>query len=358
MDLSLPLGCQKMGPRLDKEQKTIIKYKAGDLVLIEDATDIIKDVIVNGDDHLEWIMEEIAKYYNVAYLRSETFSMVDVDEERCFLAGKLLKETERYKRDIQKDLKKNNIIITIIGLDLGKEAGGHYASVIYNKEKNTIHLFDSISCSKEESPHIWQFECVLKLVFGKEVKFIKPQISHKACLQYSGGFANNYCYSIGWDRMPDLKIPKIYLPIQNQCTEAQNHFCYMWTLWYIQSYLSGLNVSKIADDILSYKVDPLVVIKTYVWQIINLPIGPQKKKLRDLIDPELLKFFDTHFSSIWTNDPNRTFNVSLDFKRYKINYPKPAKNIQECFDSTIIPIKITEEKNYAHKNIATKCRVE
>lgn len=365
VDLSLPLGCQGIKPYntyWSTEDEDLIINNAADLVMIENASEIMRTVMMDKDS-IELILKTIAAQYSVSYMPSESFFNEFVDDTCVINGEKLRKKAKEYKKELD-SRPKNKVCIGIIAIDLGK-IGGHYAAIIYNPKFHEVVLFDSMQTDVCGSPHTWQFECIINLIFDDSAKKIKitrttkflKDFTKELSLQKTGGFINedNLPYSLTLDDNVSSEDKAI---IMSQSTENQNHFCYMWAIWFIQHYLKGKDVVDSAKDLFKRNIDPLVAIKVYIWQIFNMKLIAEdggEINLRGLIPKKLQDYFDKHFLSIWTNDPKRSFSISTNFRRYDIPRPKAPANIESCLISSLNPGNLKLVENLATKNILEFC---
>lgn len=365
---SVPLACQNFDDfeNLDAEEKMLIRSGATELVMIEEASNLVDGVKrseIDGEWSLNLILQEIASVYKVKYLPWDIFYGFEPDNKDPCDGVKILKSVEKYRKTNAVD-KLKDLTVTIIALDFG-DIGGHFGAVLYDPKNKEVHLFDSMQGNEIEdwchekgcSTNTWQFECLLKLIFrGAAIKRSR-EFTEETSLQFTGGFSGTEPYSIiKWRREnPTRSLGKLAKLI-DQSTESQNHFCYMWSLWAIQHHLEGMDVAESAASILSSGTDPLVVIKIYIWQLFRLRLG--KLSLIDYIPVSYRRFFEVQFPGIWTNDPHRKFSTSTDFARYVIKMPSAPKNIRECLRDSLAGTLLMRESIDIDKNqIIKMCKL-
>lgn len=332
VDIHLPLELQypKEFGDLDADQLYLIcKQDALDLILIENASEMFKKLMFETKDKkglIETLLSEVAKGTDTTVLESRGFEADDVEKLVDFQNPNT--ETKR-RRELQKELEKTldptlsyyretipllktRYVITILALEHhGEDA--HYGAFIYDREKNVAEIFDSMMTAPEgykmASGYSDMFYSLALDMFGNAKINYPDCIKEELALQFTGGFPSNYAHYI----IQSFKKGKITSAVAYnanlQSSDSQNHFCYMWSIWYIQMRLMGLSIKNILREL--SQIDPLVVIKTYCYLMLyNLPF--RKGKLIDYMP--LREFFDSHFPSIWYDEQN----TSNKFKRYEI----------------------------------------
>ena len=191
-------------------------------------------------------------------------------------------------------------------------------------------------------------------IFDVDVSSVKiPEcFTDELSLQITGGFGETNPVIL----IKNLVPKNLQRKLRIQSTESQNHFCYMWSLWYLHHKMMGIDPMKSAKEILEFKMDPLVVIKRYIWFIFHQDLDG--KKLIDEIPRNYRRFFDHHFRSIWTNDPMRTFQVNYDFNRYDVPIKdKPAPNtINDCLAASVRKVTITRAAKTDPFDAREKCK--
>lgn len=256
--------------KYDEEQKFLIKNNCKDLVLIENATEIlniVKDSPCFLENFFHYIISRNKSDYE--FLGSYTFRIV---------------KNKHIKQNITRKTNKN---VIQIGLDFGH--CGHYGIIINNNGK--IILFDSMQYEGSSVYSNIFFE-ICKDIFG-----VYPEMSffpiEEKCLQISGGFIQKR-----YKKESDNDWLK-----RIQSMESQNHFCYFWTIWYFDMFLTN----KLD---LKYIENPLFVIKKYIYKMLKL-VYPDIKILFKQVFSEnsqfLLKFFKKYFIYIWNE--NKTIYI-------------------------------------------------
>jgi hypothetical protein len=328
-----------------EEMDLICKYGALDLVLIEGASDLIGDVIKNN---LELILEKIvlaSNNKNVEYMRSETFPFyVNQDvKHKYFLKDETVKNSDEYFQLVSEYReeflsKKQKDIVTVLALNLGNE--GHYAAVYYSND--TVYLFESMSV-KIHPTHRYKYDSsyksagyytpyyvsLAKDIFSPRKITVPDCISEELSLQFTGGFPSHMPLKVRTSNK--TKEEQRLLSIQS--TESQNHFCYLWAIWWLHLRLVDMNFET--NIKIFNKLDPLVAIKRYAWCILV--------SLNLLAEIENKDFFKKHFMSIWSNVP-LTDKLSLQFGRYDIPLPK-CSNILDAITQSVIVVPLNRVEN-------------
>lgn len=349
INLSLPLEVSHPDEfgELDNDQKELIlQYEALDLVLIENASELFR-VSLQKEEVFENILKSIVdaqKKKNIKYLESETFPFYVSDkmknlykkEKEASSSEKMRKKYLSLVNKYKKKINRKQEYVSIIAVDLGS-SGGHYAAFYYSNDKVT--LFDSMQTSvsenlrnlysqsvKSASQYTHYFFQLASDIFPEAQIEIPDCIKKEVSLQYTGGFLEDLPYFLENSDIDESTKRRLIL----QTTESQNHFCYLWSIWWIHMQVLGIDFSDVLK--LFETTDPLIVIKKYGWCVVHI--------LNIHIDYE--KFFNKHFLSIWSNGNDK---MSIEFNKYTI--PKPLKckdDINYAFDQSIqniIPTKVS-----------------
>ena len=381
IDLNVPLEMQsKKFEEIDNAQKDLIcKNNALDLVLIENANEIFRMFMQEGKDNhnINAAMELIGtSNKNCIYLQTETFDIVQDDEDEdgdpIWNFTENEENSDKLKEYIDicseiiedEDIDENTIIYTVIGLNLGD--GGHYGAIIYDVSEKKIYVFDSMSGStKEETEYTNSgtekifIKVATRLFLGDENyngienietdDFQVEPVYVDYFLQPTGGFEEFLAPVLrklekANERKKDKKQKELIQLINLQHTESQNHFCYIWSIWFCNIYLiGGMNkfndiVSKISKD----KCISLIIIKKYILGLVHLLSNEDKINLN--VKMEYKEFFDKKFPQIWSNHENKYENK---YELYNIKWKKP-RNIKQCLDfsyENFIISKIKKTKN-------------
>lgn len=355
-DLSLPLGFtypDEFGDLDEDEKELIIEHEALDLVLIENASELFR-MAIQKETMFEKILKELVggqKNKYIRYLDSETFPFyVSQEKKRKFYpstkaASSSQNKKTRYTRLIEaykKRINRDYEYVSIVAVD-AEESGGHYAAFYYSNNKVT--LFDSMQTMLSESEKDSFSEGVISAseytqyfyqlamdIFPGSVVEIPDCIKKEVSLQYTGGFTGYLPYFLE-EANVDENTQRIII---SQTTESQNHFCYLWSMWWIHLKLLGLKFENILN--LFDNNDPLIVIKKYGWclvKILNIPIEHEA-------------FFNKHFLSIWSNGNDK---LSIKFNRYDINIPQCNNDINNAFFQSIANLTPTIVKNTHVQNV-------
>ena len=316
MNTPLELKDRKNFEELDEMQKKFIcKYDALDLVLLENANELFRILMQEGENNknIEKLLKAIGKERkNSIYLPSQTFEVKQTKKENWVFTN-----TNDNRLELQdyicscnntvKKVESDTIIYTIVGLDLGE--GGHYASLICDISEKTIHIFDSMSGQypDDEDYTIGGLDSAFKQVAKRlfigdnsfnglkplsKMKFKIKSVYNPYILQPTGGFELFTSPSLQSLEKTNEKLMK---RINIQHTDSQNHFCYIWSIWFTQIYLRGKIdfYDEIIDKIKMENMISLVVIKKYILGFVSL--------LGNTIHS---KFINSRFKQIWSNHEN------------------------------------------------------
>jgi hypothetical protein len=174
---------------------------------------------------------------------------------------------------------------TVIGINLRIDEesfdtyGGHYCALLIEKKAGRIivHIFDPMHSEMDHGGYIIHFLSLISEIMGKvggafEILPVNIFKNEKQKLQSTGGFSGNspqfhdvYIREYG-ERFTNNDIQKFG-------QDSQNHFCYMWCIWFLHMRTSF--PSDIADSILSTigkhiesgVCVPLVIIKRYMYAL-------------------------------------------------------------------------------------------
>jgi hypothetical protein len=328
---------------LDNMQKDLIFNHDGlDLVLIENANEIFRQFIMDGNDmRLELLLQKIGcEYENSIYLRSDT---VDIKQDE---QGEWMMESSKYNKKVirkyiedatrkikKSKVNKSTIIYTIFGMNLGE--GGHYGALVCDIKHRVVHIFDSMSgdykdgnstlisgtqdCFLKLAYKIFNSKEILDILFKKtksEFAFKCKPVNVKYMLQPTGGFEDFIS-----PELENIEDEKLQRNINIQHTDSQNHFCYIWSILFIQIYLRGkMKLFKsFIEDMKEKDIIPLTVIKQYIMGLVNVI---------NQGDLEHVLFFYKYFPRIWSNYDTP---CELEFDLFNVNF-RSARNMSTCLD--------------------------
>jgi len=294
-----------------------------DVVLIENASEIVSQM-KNTHGFIEQIFDFILEDNKKGYKFLGSYNFPES------VAG-IEKKAKSLKREHDMSAKK---LILHVSLDLGDV--GHYGIIIRNG--NTVIVFDSMQATDKDSEHSYytpKFKLIAKALFG--INPIVPNIRGCESLQPTGGFVEEKKSDKGW-----------FYAVQN--ADSQNHFCYMWAIWWCHLFIIGGKraTDKAIKSIYRRKILPLVVIKRYIWALLN-SFYTSNKDLTDLFKEvigqkvpdrdihRILAFFMVHFRYIW--DDLDTKDVKK-FNRYAIidcdlNEVRNMGSTNDCLDYSL-----------------------
>ena len=312
----------------DEQQKYIKKHNALDLVLIENANEMIR-LFLQSDGIFEEILDYLqSKYPGTFYLPTESFNRNLRDRHETI---------ENYCEHNSTDFSQYKFIISIYALKI--QNAGHYASFFVNVEEKSLYIFDSMQTFGGKSIYSNEFielgkeifvDC-FKIVDPNNIKVFEYVNSYFKSLQPTGGFFEGTPAIL---RYLNIKLPsKTLKEIKYQHINSQDHFCYMWAFWMLNLFLENADFVNIFDEIEQgnreflmntygetiHGLIPLVIIKRYTYCMIKI-LGETrfKKFLRTTYKSRsnfYYKFFKKHFFSMWHNpDPTDAVFYRYNFK--------------------------------------------
>jgi hypothetical protein len=355
--LDLPLECQDPSDfeGLDLEQRSFLDNGALDLVLIENAAELTRRVMMEKGN-LEKILKLFSKTYDgCSVLPSETFPIYTENGNEKWQNTGTKEEYQNLVKEMRKKYlslaKKQNVdcVYAVFSLlvevdedNEDNEGGGHYGSFYINtKFPDRAYIFDSMQNSAKGSHYTIFFSQLAKDIFGVQKVVFDRNFTPETSLQLTGGFSNNPPLMLLYEDDPHhILTEEDKYDVKIQATESQNHFCYMWSIWSLHLRMIGEDPFKIAQTISSRKIDPLVVIKRYIWSLFNY----KDLRLIDQIPGKYRNFFEYHWSAIWSNDPIRAFVPNTFFRRYKIPLDS-CQDLTQCLKLSYEQINVINEQN-------------
>ena len=344
MALPLEILDPKKYNTFDIEQIELINnYNAYDLVLIENATELFREVMHDKPGNLEKMLQIIVNDIGseCVYVDSETFPYyvtpqtireynLDPDESRA-TKQEYNAAIRRYKKmHLTAAFKKNPCIITIFAADL-VWSGGHYAAYIWHGDDQKLIIFDSMATSHGTSAYYPYFQQLGRDVFGTPKEMGVPRIQNLISLQYTGGFSRNIPSEIPQsvlnNQAQDPQLRRFVKAVTAQSTESQNHFCYMWSIWFIHALLTGYKLEALTATINDNDVNPLFVIKRYSWAMLKLANLESQLSYPDL--------YNKYFPMVWYNTSPASF-APYKMKMYECDSPK------QCFVNSMTDARLTE----------------
>jgi len=340
MTLPLEILDSKQYGTFDLSQLQFINNEnAYDLVLIENATELFRQVI-----HKDWNLEALLKIVvesaesDCVYLVSEAFPYyLKPDTIKNFGPGPNIRASvfkynsavKKYKETHLSDtIKKNKCIVGLFAADL-LVSGSHYAAYIWNDSTKKLLIFDSMATITNTSAYYPFFQQLGKDLFGVPKELAVPCLKGLLSLQQTGGFAGNLPYITKLAMEQGIISPGVAMAIGNQSTESQNHFCYIWSIWFIHLLLTGQSLEEVTTIIKNKELDPLFVIKRYAWSMLKLA-GLEKH----IDHPD---FYQTYFPRVWVNSNP----IKNDFKPYILTMYS-CKSGKECLKKSISPAVLKE----------------
>lgn len=366
LNSNVPLELQKsdFGQLDEMQNKMICKLNALDLVLLENANELFRMLMQEGDDNdnLEKALNLVKnKNSRGIYLPSRTFDIKMNSKDNWVFDQKNTNKRLLHEyicecsHLIKNKVKNDSIIYTIIGLDLGE--GGHYGALVCDVKLREIHIFDSMSGAFDGQVYTAAtqsiFKSVAKKIFIGDDSYtgiLNPDLDGfkfknvytKYILQPTGGFEDFVAPILS--KLDNPKNKKAMNDINLQHTESQNHFCYMWSIWFCHIYLKdGIKLyKKIINKFEKNEVLTLVVIKKYILGIIQF--------LDDEVEQK--NFFYKRFPQIWSNHEDPWKN---NFGLYEISWCKP-KTIEDCLNDSINNLEVTKIESTQYVLNNHKCK--
>lgn len=353
--LPLELTFPDIYGEFDDEQKELINLGASPLILVENASEMVSQM-KNIPGFIEQIINLIIadNKSDYVFLGVETFPVVIKekwlkkfpDTDKTMIYGENEELTEKYEQLLNairpSKLPKNAVLQ--IGADLGD--AGHYG-ILIKHGANTL-VFDSMQYAGH-SAYTALFAQIAEDLFGGGITVLPEPANRDACPQPTGGFINK-------DAFQDEKAYQYAL----QDTDSQNHFCYVWAIWYFHIFVKygTLGVINIFSSMQQQCQNPLVVIKRYIWAIIN-SFYPDAKILNKLINEVvsasrgkkvslkasdfITRFFMMHFRYIWDDLKTGKFQLFsvIDCNLTKV---RNMNNIDKCLSYALEPVPYVLDK--------------
>lgn len=333
---------------LDEDQRKLIEIGARPLILLENANDIIGHA-KNKPGFLEKGLEYLSSLSReTTFIPPETFpirsDLVNAGEKEYY-NDLITSSKEAFLHKVDEGYKK---IITIFAVDiLGDEdenekresIGGHYASFYVDVNRKFTEVFDSMASDERGGGfYTEEFLNIADNVFGFRSRH-PARISDIKSLQLTGGFVDKDTPTPQTlAQVMGNKYPKIdgltTLDYILQSTESQNHFCYFWALWNLNHRVCDRNTMDSVNRIYDQHIDPLVVIKRYIWCLLLNPAI----NLISYIKKNLRPFLEAHFLYIWTDDLYREGSTSPIFRLYRIPDPGDSDCLQNS--TNILPSEL------------------
>lgn len=265
---------------LDGEQLDLAGSGSLPVVVLENASELVSQM-----KNIHGFIEQIVKYiiqdnksdyvfmgsYTLPYVLKDTWiNTYTAPDAEKYGEGNLTTEYEQIINSIKSENKNiPNKAMLHIGAEIGEV--GHYGVII--KNGNDIIIFDSMQ-SNLLSSYTGFFSQITEDVFGIKGKTLSSPSSDETCPQLTGGFVSPR----------EKKESKESYSRRLQDLDSQNHFCYMWSIWYFHVFVTQgkQGLENLFEDIHKNCIPPLVVIKRYIWSILN-SLYPTNKALNDLI---------------------------------------------------------------------------
>lgn len=344
--LDVPLECQDPEEygNLDEEQIFLLKNNALDLVLIENAAELLRRVMMSKDN-IERVLTLLSNTYEgCGVLPSESFPMYSSKPHLQSLntgtENQYKKAVSNMRKKYLKLIERKDVkcVFAVFGLIVDPDGGGHYGSFYVNVTTGRVMMFDSMQMTEQGSSYSDHFQGLAVDIFGTNEIYYDSDWRPETSLQLTGGFSQNDSLMVRLYPTKFNRLEKKFINIQS--TESQNHFCYMWSIWSIHLRMLNMEPHNVAIKIRERGVDPLTVIKRYSWALFNFPA----LNFIEQIPKRYQNFFKYHWPSIWSNDPLRKFVPNLFFSRYSIPLDF-CQDISSCAHLSYGELKVITEQN-------------
>jgi hypothetical protein len=195
---------------------------------------------------------------------------------------------------------------------------GHYGAC--QIVDNILYIFDSMMNPEPRITNDEDYSLEFVHIVRNESKIPIKKIV-KDChytgysMEVTGGcldVENYYIKSTNQDWIKDMK----YLGVDNQ-----NQFCYMWAILYILYKSKNKSFPELLTNVCKNKIIPLVVIKTFIFNILKLMI-PKCTYLQKYLTP----FFFAHFFTFTTN----AIEYDLDINNEKSIFNDKNNKFEIC----------------------------
>jgi hypothetical protein len=271
----------------DEEQLYAVRNGFSDVVKTENANELVRIFVQEFKKGyvLDLLLRTLGEKLNIYTVDSVTFEvlhdyykLLEDDSQICKLARSVIEFITSNKQ----------MFGTVVGINLRVDErttddyGGHYCAMIITKNVDgfCINIFDSIHSERDHGYYMTHFislatEIMMKVSDYTRVPFKIYPVgvdTHNQKLQATGGFSKNdpqfrdlYIKQYG-KRLTDGVIRMFGI-------DSQNHFCYMWCIWFLHLRASFDSESadkifkSIAFEIQNLRCIPLVVIKRYIYAL-------------------------------------------------------------------------------------------
>lgn len=357
-EIALPLQ-QDPTFTLDTEEYLLACIGAYDLILLEEATEIFRRTIFDND-LIEQILQRISYGKNVEFLPRKIFPFwvppnyqKNYETETVFnkqIEQKYDREVKKYKKLFEKAKSPN--IVGIFGFETVPISGNpnesfeHFAAFYFHDGQ--LEVFDAMQCVEDQchffSHYTTFFGFLGTQIFDvpkNKVRVLQcPRAPKGFSLQLTGGTANlpNYVK----EALERGQIDEGYAHrLRLQSTESQNHFCYLWAVWYLHLRLLNMNFTDVVTYIAKNNIDPLFIIKKYAYCLFH------STRMVENVPEEYRDFFNHNFPVVWTNDQQ----LGQRFRRLRIFCDCRQLRVDDCFresfnletweqDNSIVPFEL------------------
>jgi len=284
---SIPLSkISKLQDPFDaSEQGFINKFRNDSLILIEDAGEVVKDLIHEKLIDMLGLISQGREYEIITanYFHDDDITINGLEGFR------------RIKFDPKKSKDPKCFGLIELNLD-GGTSGGHFCGFIRDGEKVWIYDPMTFGPKKDNDGGVYFkiFRQVAMWAFNIEERNVKKVVvanDKDGCLQLTGGFANTCTDPESYEHNENsefhLQRYKEYMEhyprevvsyMIEYGPDSQNHFCYVWSIYWLHCVFGteiqgvntyGIQPEALADFIKSCDLIPVSYIRLYTLQWIE-----------------------------------------------------------------------------------------
>lgn len=345
-DIPLQLQTERYGD-MDTYHNYLLSIDKLEMILAENASTLLAEtVLASGSRVIERLLERIVME-NDGGVVFPAFTFPNDPEGFA--------STIKVAREEFKTIEDTSIIYAVLGIDLG-DIGGHHCAMIY--EDGTVTLFDPMQCGAH-SEYVERFKHIAHEVFMTEDVHIQPLDSELGyTLQHTGGWMHNPPPHVEMDgnnvmtdnfyemnhitekrskMSTDDKFELVYTS-----SEVQNHFCYMWCIWYLHVVIAGYDINHVIETYM-HGIDPLVIIKTYTWCLLTYTNIKREISLE--------RFFNDNFKLALLYNLNAEGFMRMKVCQLTFPSKNDLKHINDCLTYSFQSTKCTPTKREMHPTV-------
>lgn len=286
-NMSIPIGGFES---LDDEDQQIVCRGGLPFILIEDASEIFRETVQTGTNLEKMLDFVFSEFPDVGFVPSITFNFAthktNISNVKWLIEQMITSGEYQY-------------IVGIHSLDLESNGaeGGHYAMFLADLNYQIVYYFDSMQTSQTQSVFSDKFQSVALRLFPRfKPKLINCQLEKWYSFQATGGFLVEQEYDETDEEFE----------IRQMSTERQNHFCYIWSIFFLHHIVSNIKtqtpydtISQLMKKFYKENYNPIFIIKRYAY-LLFLCVG-----LEQQLSEYNSLFFITHFPNVWMYFPRK-----------------------------------------------------